>query len=114
VTDLSIDDLLRSSRANPERHVDPERVDRYTGVLDEMPPVTVFETPTGLLLADGYHRLAAARRLGRKTITASVIQGNDSDALRFATELAIRERGLSEEDVARAIRRHATGTSPRD
>jgi hypothetical protein len=114
VTDLSIDDLLRSSRAHPERHVDPERVDRYTAVLDALPPVTVFETPGGLLLADGYHRLAAARRLGRKTIAATVIQGNDSDALRFATELAIRERGLSEEDVSRAIQRHATGTSSRE
>ena len=114
MADLSIDDLLRSSRVNPERHVDPERVDRYTGLIDEMPPVTVFETPGGLLLADGYHRLAAARRLGRKTITATLIQGNDSDALRFATELAMRERGLTEEDVARAIRRHATGTPPQD
>jgi len=114
VRDLPIDDLLRSSRANPGRHVDPERVDRYIGVLDEMPPVTVFDTPTGLLLADGYHRLAAARRLGRKTISATVIQGNDSEALRFATELAMRERGLSEEDVARAIRRHSTETSPPD
>jgi ParB-like chromosome segregation protein Spo0J len=30
-------------------------------MLDDLPPIVVVDTPEGLLLVDGYHRLAAAR-----------------------------------------------------
>ena len=48
------------------------------------PPVTVFNDNNRYLLADGFHRVMAAARIGRETIEASVEHGTRSDALRFA------------------------------
>ena len=49
------------------------------------PPVTLFRDAAGThWLADGFHRLEAARRGGRKTVTADVRRGEWIDALRYA------------------------------
>ena len=58
------------------------------------PPVTLFLGPDGLYrLADGFHRLEVARRLGRKTIGAEVREGGFIDALKCAL-LANAAHGL--------------------
>ena len=57
---------------------------RYEESFDKLPPVVVFETPDGMLLADGFHRLVAAERLGRRDIEATVRKGTREDALEFA------------------------------
>jgi hypothetical protein len=107
VVDVAIEDLLRSKHVDPVGHLDDARVERYVSVFDELPPVEVFRLSDGLLLVDGYHRMAAARRLGREVLRAHVMQGTEADALRFAKDLAIRERGLSEEEVRAAINRNS-------
>src|SRR5215203_5084861 len=66
MTVLRIDDLLANAPVDPEAHLDAARVERYAGMVDALPPVVVFETPDGLLLADGYHRVAAWRRSRRR------------------------------------------------
>ena len=73
---LKIADLLANAPSDPEAHLDPARVERYALMLDDLPPVVVFDTPEGLLLADGYHRLAAARRRGLETVEAEVRAGS--------------------------------------
>jgi hypothetical protein len=65
-------------------------VERYAQGLDALPPVVVFDTEEGLLLADGYHRVAAARRRGLETIEAEVRLGSRQDALRYAAKVAPR------------------------
>jgi hypothetical protein len=70
--------------------------------------VTVFELDDGLLLADGYHRVAA-RELGRTTIKADVRKGSHRDAIQFAVRLAREQRGLIEEQALEAIRRRSGG-----
>lgn len=52
----------------------------------KFPPVTVFaDAEAGTLwLADGIHRMEAARRLGRKCIRADVMPGTYADALKHA------------------------------
>jgi ParB-like chromosome segregation protein Spo0J len=75
--------------------------------LDQLPPVMVFESDDGLLLVDGYHRMEAARRLGRTVVRAQVRQGSREDALRFAVDLAAAERGMSKEQALDAIRRRS-------
>ena len=80
---------------DPEAHVDPGRVARYAGGFDELPPVVVFDTEEGLLLVDGYHRLAAARRLGRRTLTVELHRGSRTDALRFLTIKVAQEQRIS-------------------
>jgi hypothetical protein len=52
----------------------------YTRRLDEAQPVTVFDSGDELILADGYHRVEAARQLGRTTIT-SIRRANDVGAV---------------------------------
>jgi hypothetical protein len=58
---LRIADLLANAPIDPEAHLDARRVERYAQMLDALPPIVVFDTQEGLLLVDGYHRLAAAR-----------------------------------------------------
>jgi hypothetical protein len=91
--------LLVDCPVDPEAHLDPARVGQYAKSLDELPPVVVFDTERGLLLVDGYHRLAAARRLGRTTLNVELHHGSRSDALQYLTTKVSRERGTSVGDV---------------
>jgi ParB-like chromosome segregation protein Spo0J len=76
-------------------------------VFDALPPVVVFETPEGPLLADGYHRVAAARRRGLETVEAEVRPGSRHDALRYAAKVGAAQRGISPEEAALYIRRRS-------
>ena len=95
IREVAIASLLPGPIAASKLHLDPERVSWYIEHLDEAEPVTVFELDEGLLLADGHHRVEAAQRLGRSTITADVRLGTRSDALDFAVALAKEQRGVS-------------------
>src|SRR5215213_131535 len=103
MTRLRIVDLLANAPVDPEAHLDTARVERYAEVLDALPPVVVFDTAEGLLLADGYHRVAAARRRGLRTVEAEVRRGSRHDALRYAATVGATQRGISPEDAARYI-----------
>jgi len=107
MTVLRIDHLLANAPVDPEAHLDAARVECYAGMVDALPPVIVFETPEGLLLADGYHRVAAARRRGLQTIEAEVRSGSLHDALRYAATVGAAQRGISPEEAASYIERHA-------
>jgi hypothetical protein len=78
---VRIVDLLANAPVDPEAHLDTARVERYARMLDALPPVVVFDTPEGLLLTDGYHRVVAARRRGLETVEAEVRSGSQHDAL---------------------------------
>ena len=98
-------DLLAGAPVDPESHLDAARVERYAQILDELPPVVVFDTEEGLLLADGYHRVAAARRRGRETVEAEVRPGSRHDALLYAAAVGAAQRGISPDEAAAYIRR---------
>ncbi len=78
---LRIAELLANAPIDPEAHLDAARVERYARTLDALPPVVVVDTPEGLLLADGYHRVAASRCLGLEEVEAEVRTGTRRDAL---------------------------------
>ncbi|MDP9236709.1 MAG: DNA adenine methylase [Chloroflexota bacterium] len=63
--------------------LDPDVVARYAEVFASLPPVEVVRTPGGLVLADGFHRAAAARQVhpGTKTLRVLVRDGTLDDAL---------------------------------
>jgi ParB/Sulfiredoxin domain len=105
--DVEVATLTGSALADPPRHLDEGKLARYAQILDQLPPVVVFELPDGLLLVDGYHRLEAARRLGRRIVRAEVRQGSREDALQFAVDLAAGERGLTKDQALDAIRRRS-------
>lgn len=48
------------------------------------PPVTVFFDGQDYWLADGFHRLSAAKKTGAKTIQANVHEGQQRDAILYA------------------------------
>lgn len=70
----------------PREGIDPDTVERYMEVFDVLPPVDVFviEDKPGYCLAGGWHRRAAAEKLGRETIKAKVHQGSWEEAVSFA------------------------------
>jgi ParB-like chromosome segregation protein Spo0J len=107
VPQLRIADLLTNTPINPEAHLDAARVEQYAEILDALPPVVVFDTGEGLLLVDGYHRVAAARRRGLETVKAEVCLGSRQDALRYAATVGAVQRGISPEDAASYIRRRS-------
>jgi ParB-like chromosome segregation protein Spo0J len=102
---LKIADILANSPVDPERRLDAERVEHYQRSIDHLAPVVVFATEEGLLLADGYHRLAAARKEGRETIEAEVRTGSRHDALEYAMAVGAAQRGLSPDEARQHILR---------
>lgn len=74
--------------------LDQDRVELFRSRLDELPPVLVFDTPRGLFLVEGHHRLAAAQLSGRETIEAEIREGSYKDLLHYVT-IADRERALA-------------------
>jgi hypothetical protein len=106
---LRMDDILADTPIDPEAHLDPARVESYAQRLDALPPVVVFDTPEGLLLVDGYHRVAAARHRGRETIEAEVRRGSRRVALEYAATVSAAERGISREEATSYIRHRSQG-----
>ena len=109
MTQVRIADLLASSPVDPTAHLDPDRVRRYAELLDDLPPVVAFHTEQGLILAGGYHRVAAAQARGLDTIEAEVRHGSAHDALRYAVTIGATQRGLSQQEVMRRLRQRSGG-----
>jgi ParB-like chromosome segregation protein Spo0J len=107
MTRLRISDLLANSPVDPQAHLDAERVTRYAENLDALPPIVVFDTEDGLLVADGYHRLAAARLRGKDAIEAEVRHGSRHDALRYAATVGAVQHGVTADEAMEYIRRRS-------
>ena len=105
---VRIAELLAHPLVDADAHLDAERVHQYVAEPAHA-PVVVFETPEGLLLADGYHRVAAARIRGEETVAAEVLRGSRHDALRYAAVTGAAQRGVSLEEALGRIERRARG-----
>lgn len=103
IFDLPLDDLVLDPTLNLRDRLDNEAVERYRDSRDWMPPVTVFDIDGRRLLADGFHRHAAAVIANRKTIRAEVRVGSFDEALDFVAGANLRH-GLP---FTRAERRRA-------
>lgn len=82
--------------------LDGDTVKRYMDILDTMPPVIIYRGPP-LILADGFHRCEAAKRLKRETIRAETRPGGQEAALEFAAFANLshgRNLTLAERDAA--------------
>jgi DNA modification methylase len=81
---LPLSAIVVDARVNVREGLDEATVERYAAIFDSLPPVVVFSTPQGYLLASGFHRLEAARRLGRAEVAAVVREGSRAEAEEFA------------------------------
>jgi ParB-like chromosome segregation protein Spo0J len=110
VTKVKVADIVANS-GDQSGHLDAQQVERYRRSIDRLPPVIVFETEEGLLLADGYHRLAAAVAEGKETIEAEVRHGSRHDALAYAVTVGAAQKDMSPEEMEeRIINRYGEGT----
>jgi ParB-like nuclease domain len=87
--------------------IDPGTVASYADDLRRgatFPPITVYQDGAKYHLADGFHRVEAARRIGHEFILAEVRQGTSRDAT-LAACAANATHGLrrTNEDKRRAI-----------
>ena len=76
---LHVDPTIQIRRASHE-----PTIQRYMDSFENLPPIEVFDTPEGKLVADGFQRLAAARRLGKKRIAVQIHEGTREEAVEFA------------------------------
>ena len=75
-------DLSLQTRAG----TDAETIDNYAEAMADgaqFPEVTVFTDGTHYWLADGFHRVMAAKQNGRTVISADVRKGTEDDAVVF-------------------------------
>lgn len=79
IADIIVDPAIQIREGNDE-----DTVQRYMESFDSLPPVDVFDTDEGWLLADGFHRTAAGERLGLAEIEVATHEGTRADAAEFA------------------------------
>ena len=92
---LQVDDGIQ-----PREHLDLATIRAYTETYQEaapgeepFPPLDVFHVQDTYYVADGFHRLAAAREADRETLPCQVHAGSKRDAMVFACFANVR-RGL--------------------
>jgi hypothetical protein len=78
-------------------------------MLDALPPVVAFGAGEELLLADGYHRVAAARHRGLEMVEAEVHRGSRHNALRYASTEGTAQHGISPDAIVSYIRQRSQG-----
>jgi len=74
---IGLDALTIDLSINPRFKIDERVVDEYAETpADEFPPIRVYKLSDGrLLLSDGFHRTAAARKRGDSALPADVRTG---------------------------------------
>jgi uncharacterized ParB-like nuclease family protein len=82
-------------------HLIEDTVLEYVQCLErgeKLPPIQVRFDGTNYFCEDGFHRVEASRRFGRKTIVANVTPGTLADMeANFNNYLAALKKSLSEE-----------------
>lgn len=112
-TELAISDIRTDGGTQPRAQVDGVTVSEYAEAMQrggDFPPVRVMYDGQDHWLYDGFHRLRAARKAGRESVTAKVEQGTQTEA-QWASLAANKRHGLrrSQEDKRRAIKRALKG-----
>jgi ParB-like chromosome segregation protein Spo0J len=103
IREIPLDDLVLDQSLNLRDRLDDFTVERYADSWERLPPITVYKVDDQLLVADGFHRHAAAVMLGKRTIRAEIIEGSMTDALDFVASVNLFH-GLP---LTRAERRRA-------
>lgn len=84
---LRVDRIRTDGGTQPRAAMDETTVADYAEAIEAgtvMPPVVVFHDGEVYWLADGYHRLAATKRLGCLDIDVDLRQGTRRDAMLFS------------------------------
>ncbi len=93
---ISIKRIVRDYRYQVREKLDPHTVTKYIGIYakgNEMDAARIVKAGTKLTLVDGWHRVAAQERIGRKKVKARVIEGTEKEA-RWMAAAANLHHGL--------------------
>jgi len=103
---LPLASITLDAAVNIREQLDEETIQWYMEVFNQLPPVIVYRWNGQTLLADGFHRYAAAERLGKREIAVEIREGSQDDAWVFAATANFRHgRNLSLLERDRAIAR---------
>lgn len=97
--DINLDDITVDSEVQQRViTINPDTVLHYAELIEdghEFPPLTIFRDPEGKnWLADGWHRLKAFTKAGKKTAPCVIVEGTREDARFFAATDANRDHPL--------------------
>ena len=121
LADVPIDRLICDPQVQVRVHgIDLDKVDQYATVMDiarddgepyPFPPIVVFRERGQLYLADGFHRVEAARAVGYTALAADLRPGGLQGAIEYAEEANLAHGiSLSNEDKKNILgRRLARG-----
>ena len=106
---ISLNALTLDKKLQPRERLDDSLVDEYAEAMkrgDIFPPVRAVANHKTKWLVDGWHREAAARKIGLKEISAQISEGTFEDA-EDQSFTVNRDHGLrrTHADVQAAIRR---------
>jgi len=87
IREIPLDELILEPSLNLRDRLDEFTVERYTEAWSRLPPITVYEVDGRWLIADGFHRHAAAVSLNKRTIRAEIIEGTQEEALDFVASV---------------------------
>jgi len=87
IRNVPLNDLVLDPNLNLRDRLDDFTVERYADSWDRLPPITVYEVDGKWLVADGFHRHAAAVMLGKRTMPAEIVVGTFTDALDFVASV---------------------------
>jgi len=103
---LKLSDIKQHAELQPRIKINDETVEIYANTFEHLPPIVVFqiEGKNGWFLVDGWHRFAAARRLGLAEIEVIKETGGWDGAKEYAFDANIKH-GLA---LSLAERKKAT------
>ncbi|GAJ08392.1 unnamed protein product, partial [marine sediment metagenome] len=81
--EVSIKEVKTSTDFTMRKELDKELIVQYKenlSIIIDQNPIKIYDTPSGLILYDGFHRLSAARQLNWTKIKAIVKKGSVQDA----------------------------------
>ena len=84
---IQLDAIRTDAHTQSRARIDEMTVADYAEAMirgDKFPPIVVFQNNGDLILADGFHRIRAAKLARFERIAAEVRMGNRLDALKFS------------------------------
>ncbi len=87
IVELALNDIVLDEKLNLRDRLDDFTVERYADSWERLPPITVFEIDGNYVVADGFHRHAAAVMLGLRKLRAEVRVGTFTEALDFVASV---------------------------
>lgn len=108
-----VSDIVLDSDVQPRESISPTLIKEYAEAMSEgaeFPPVVLFRDAEGTLVAaDGWHRVRAARDIGRAEIKADIYPGDRREAILYSVSAnATHGSRRTDADKRRAVQRLLT------